>query len=151
MSNRLLPKPEDAVAAIIIVGGKYLLQLRDQRPGIYFPNYWGLFGGAIENGESECAALKREIIEELGLEVNLKNCLISINIDLHMMQFGKFKRSFYEVELNEKAVEEIRLGEGQKYQLFSRNEVLNRKITPYDAFAIWWHINQDGVKKNEKN
>jgi 8-oxo-dGTP diphosphatase len=147
MSNRLLPKPEDAVAAIIIVEGKYLLQLRDKRPEIYFPNYWGLFGGAVETGESECTALKREIMEELGLEINLKNCLMSFDFDLQMMKFGTFKRSFYEVELNEKEIKEIRLREGQKYQLFSRNEVLNRKITPYDAFAIWWHINQDSVKK----
>ena len=151
MSGRLLPKPEDAVAAIIIVDGNYLLQLRDKSPEIYFPNYWGLFGGAIEVGESERVALRREIMEELGLEVCLKkNCLMSFDFDLRMMQFSKIKRSFYEVELNKNAVEKIKLGEGQKYKLFSRDEVLKKKLSPYDAFAIWWHINQDGVQKNEK-
>lgn len=42
----------DAVAAIICVeAGGYLMQLRDARPDIWYPDHWGLFGGALEPEE----------------------------------------------------------------------------------------------------
>jgi 8-oxo-dGTP diphosphatase len=34
-----------------------------------FPDYWGFFGGTIEEGESAEQAVKREAIEELGYEL----------------------------------------------------------------------------------
>ena len=41
--------PKDAVAALIVLDdGRYLMQQRDDIPGIFYPGYWGLFGGAIE-------------------------------------------------------------------------------------------------------
>jgi hypothetical protein len=43
----------DASAAIIIVGnGGYLLQLRDDIPGIFYPGHWSCFGGAIHPGKA---------------------------------------------------------------------------------------------------
>ena len=50
--------------------GSYLLQLRDKKPSIAFPGHWGLFGGAIENGESVCEAASRELEEEIGYRAN---------------------------------------------------------------------------------
>jgi 8-oxo-dGTP diphosphatase len=44
----------------------YLLQLRDFKPSIIYPGYWGAFGGAIEEGESPQDALNRELTEEIG-------------------------------------------------------------------------------------
>ena len=40
-------KPDNAVCVIITYKGKMLLQKRDNK-NIFFPNYFGLFGGAIE-------------------------------------------------------------------------------------------------------
>src|SRR5262252_4231561 len=43
---------EDAVAAIITVeDGRYLMQLRDDIPRIFYPGHWGCFGGAVSAGE----------------------------------------------------------------------------------------------------
>jgi 8-oxo-dGTP diphosphatase len=62
--------PAPAIAlAILTVSGRYALQLRDEIPTIASPGYWALFGGAIDNGESPLAAVRREIREELSLDV----------------------------------------------------------------------------------
>ena len=62
--------PPHAVAlAILTVGDGYALQLRDDLPTIASPGRWGLFGGSIHEGEPPAAAIRREIMEELGLDV----------------------------------------------------------------------------------
>ena len=44
---------DDAVAAIITVeDGRYLMQLRDDIPRIFYPGHWGCFGGAVGPDES---------------------------------------------------------------------------------------------------
>jgi 8-oxo-dGTP pyrophosphatase MutT (NUDIX family) len=52
--------------AILHQNGKFLLQLRDDIPGIFYPGHWALFGGHIEPGESPDAAIRRELLEEIG-------------------------------------------------------------------------------------
>ncbi len=49
--------------------GRLLIYLRDDKPGIPFPNHWDLFGGHLENGETPEQALVREVKEELGIEL----------------------------------------------------------------------------------
>ena len=61
--------PPAIVLAILTVSGGYALQLRDNFPTIASPGYWALFGGAIYGGESPVAAIRREIREELSLDV----------------------------------------------------------------------------------
>lgn len=52
--------------AILHQQNKFLLQLRDDIPGIIYPGHWGLFGGHIEPGETPDVAVKRELLEEIG-------------------------------------------------------------------------------------
>ena len=52
--------------AILYREGKFLMQLRDDIPGIIYPGCWGFFGGHIEEGETPEVALKRELQEEIG-------------------------------------------------------------------------------------
>lgn len=57
-----------AVVAIAILHqqGKFLMQLRDDIPGIRYPGQWGLFGGHLEGDETPEAGLQRELQEEIG-------------------------------------------------------------------------------------
>jgi nucleoside triphosphatase len=60
---------------VIVVGviqnaeGQYLICRKPGNRGV-FPGQWGLPGGGIEPGERMEAALRREIQEEVGLEIN---------------------------------------------------------------------------------
>jgi 8-oxo-dGTP pyrophosphatase MutT (NUDIX family) len=60
--------------AILYQEGKFLMQLRDDFPGIIYPGHWGLFGGHLEPGETPEAALKRELLEEINYAIPLGGC-----------------------------------------------------------------------------
>lgn len=61
-----MPNPVSVAIAILYRQGRFLLQLRDDIPGIVFPGHWGLFGGHIEAQETPVMALQRELQEEIG-------------------------------------------------------------------------------------
>ena len=52
-------------ALLIDQQGKLVIQLRDDKPGLVFPNQWATLGGAIEKGESPDQAMMRELEEEI--------------------------------------------------------------------------------------
>ena len=63
--------PSNAVVGLIVVDDqRYLMQLRSQKSGIFYPGHWGLFGGAVDRGEDPNQALQRELREELGIEIS---------------------------------------------------------------------------------
>ena len=53
-----------SVGGIIFLNNKYLLQLRDKKKNIYFPGFWGVFGGLLNKREKFEKAIVREIKEE---------------------------------------------------------------------------------------
>jgi 8-oxo-dGTP pyrophosphatase MutT (NUDIX family) len=59
--------PPEAVVAVLARGGRLLVIRRG--PRVLNPGYWTLPSGRIEPGESQPAALVREVREELGLAV----------------------------------------------------------------------------------
>ena len=136
------------MAAIIIFDdGKYLLQLRDDKPGIFFPGHWGLFGGGVDAGEHPLDALRRELGEELGLTAVQPRLLTRFEFDLVPMGLTRIYREFYEVRLPAAIAPSLRLGEGAAFAAYTRNEVLTMPhLVPYDAFALWFHANQSRLE-----
>lgn len=57
-------KPEVALA-ILYQDDRFLMQLRDDIPGIVYPGCWGFFGGHLEPGEDPKTAVRRELLEEI--------------------------------------------------------------------------------------
>lgn len=137
--------PKNAVAAIIrLDDGRYLMQQRDDIQGIFYPGYWGLFGGAIEEGETPVEALKREVNEELAFEIKTQRYFTKVVFDFDFAGIGALDRLFFEVEMATSSLGELKLGEGAALDCFTPDEILAEpRIVPYDAFALWQHINRD--------
>lgn len=134
----------DAVAAILVdPQGRYIVQRRDDKPAIFFPGHWGCFGGALEAGEPPLDAMRRELREELELDLDAAALKYFTQMDFDFAPLGGAKvfRIFYEVRLSAAQIAGIRLHEGKAVRHFDAQELLVReRVTPYDAFAIWMHL-----------
>jgi 8-oxo-dGTP pyrophosphatase MutT (NUDIX family) len=133
---------EDAVAAIITTrDGRYLLQLRDDIPRIFYPGHWGCFGGAVGPDEDMVEALERELEEELELRPTVGDEFIKLDFDLAKLGQKQCYRTYYEITVTEEQVARCVLHEGAEMRLFLPNEMFNLPhITPYDSFALWLHF-----------
>ncbi len=124
--------PADAVAALLLtVDGHYVMQQRDDKPGIFFPGFWGNFGGAIDPGEDAESALFRELAEELGFAVTNRSYFCRLVLDFRYGGAGEVVRHFFTVTLTDQEIGRITLGEGQAVGVFSGEEVMAMaKVVP---------------------
>jgi 8-oxo-dGTP pyrophosphatase MutT (NUDIX family) len=134
-------RPAHAAAALIVLAdGRYVLQLRDNYPTIFYPGHWGCFGGAIEANETSFEALCRELLEELGLRVSPADCryFTEFTFDFGFAGLGVFSRHYHLVNLQIDTIDQFTLAEGADLGAFGADEILTQlRVTPYDAFAIW--------------
>jgi len=140
-------RPGDAAAALIqLMDGRYVLQLRDCKPDIFYPDHWGCFGGAIDPGETPEAALVRELREELGLDL-VESPMIRFTRFTHDFGFaglGTIDRTYFHLSLPD--IAELRLGEGADIAVFAAEQALqDLRMVPYDAFALWMHHNRGRI------
>lgn len=135
-----------SAAFLVTQDGRYLMQLRDQVAGIWFPGHWGLFGGAVDDDETPLAAMHRELAEELGLTGRAITYFSQVIFDLGDPEAGFRRRYFYEVPIEAREVDGLVLKEGQAMRLFRAEELLASdpplKLVPYDAFGILLHVNR---------
>jgi A/G-specific adenine glycosylase len=82
-TQEIIPRPRslkleeiEAVVAIIARDGRYLIQQRADK-GL-LAGLWEFPGGKVEPGESLTAALKREVREEVGVEVRILRRLATV-------------------------------------------------------------------------
>ena len=114
------------VKAFVVFEGKILLILRDNVPTISYPNFWNLPGGKVEDGEDFDTALRRELVEEIGvIPANI------VHMGMEKFEDGKTVIR-YLIRLNKKEAEKIKLGdEGQEMKFFGIDEALKLPLPPY--------------------
>ena len=110
------------IAAIILENdkGEFLLYLRDNKPGIPFPNHWDLIGGHVEEGETPEEALVREFKEELDLD--LKEYTFYKKYECLTGDAYENIKYIYSGKIN-LPIEKVTLLEGVRPQYFSREEI----------------------------
>lgn len=128
------------IALIIVLDteNRVLLQHRESKPNISFPNQWGLFGGHIEVGETSHQAAERELKEETGIEGEK---LVLLEEGAQVPNRTK-KYSFYILKLTSPVA--IDLQEGQGYGFFRRDYALEQ-IDLFDSarFALQRYNNYE--------
>jgi 8-oxo-dGTP pyrophosphatase MutT (NUDIX family) len=131
----------NAVAAIITdESGRYLMQLRDDKPGIFYPGHWGCFGGAVDSSEEPAKALIRELDEELEMRLSQIKEFASLEFDLTWMGQRKFYRAYFQIDITSEMASQLVLHEGMDMRFFEGREIFDLpNVTPYDSFALWLH------------
>ena len=110
--------------------GALLLQLRDDRAPFY-PNVWGLPGGAVEPGETPVQAAERELLEETGLRPDGP---LRRYARQELPEHGRAKTYFY--GSTGAAQSDVVLGEGAAMLFIPAAEVPDRPFTPGSAEII---------------
>jgi 8-oxo-dGTP pyrophosphatase MutT (NUDIX family) len=120
-----------AMLLIVTDDGRLLLHHRDDKPGIPHPDCWAGFGGAVEDGETPLEALRREIIEEIGVEVQNPRPLgdaVDIEGD------GRLVSLYYVIGGIDP--DDIDLREGAGVGIHSFDDLDRLKVTPFVRRAI---------------
>jgi 8-oxo-dGTP diphosphatase len=128
------------IAAIILENdkGEFLLYLRDNKPGIPFPDHWDLIGGHVEEGETPEEALVREFKEELDLD--LKEYTFYKKYECLTGDAYENIKYIYSGKIN-LTIEKVTLLEGVRPQYFSRKEIPNVKFANILKTIVMEYIN----------
>lgn len=117
----------EKIAAIILENdnGEFLFYLRDNKPGIPFPQHWDLIGGHLEEGETPDEALVRETKEELDFD--LKDFKFFKKYECPEGDAYPNIKYIYSGKIN-LPIDEITLLEGDYAKYFKREEVPSLKF-----------------------
>ncbi len=115
-----MKKRIEVVGAVFVKSGKILAARRGGAMAL--PGLWEFPGGKVEPGESPIDALRRELAEELKVNVEVKQYLTTTDYEY---EFGVVSLSTYYVELR-----------GTEPVLTEHSEV--RWLAPSELFDVEW-------------
>jgi len=137
----LARRPDREVAAAVLVApdGRYLLQLRDDKPNIHMPDHWALFGGSLEPGEAPAKGMVRELEEELGFRAALVEPLAELALNTEPVD-RLWRMHFFAVPFSDADHAAMVQTEGAGMALFTVAEAQALpKIAPWDLMAVMLH------------
>jgi len=107
--------------------GKILLQLRDDRPDINYPNCWTIFGGAVESNETPDQAIQRKLLENIEFELPLRLWKVQ-TIPIKLNGQSMIVESYTYVGFIDRDTPEIKLNKGQTLDYFGPEDLDDLKI-----------------------
>ena len=123
-------------ALLVDTNGKLIAQQRDDKPEITNPGMVSLFGGTSHEGESPIETLRRELQEELELEVNSNNLLLQT---VKHENGTNVACSIYIITGVD--AEKLKLHEGAGFAVGTPEDLLSRSVTGVTQQAIEAFIN----------
>jgi 8-oxo-dGTP pyrophosphatase MutT (NUDIX family) len=111
---------------IVTSDRRLLLHHRDDVPGIPHPGCWAGFGGAVEDGETVEEALRREVREEIGLDVTDPVFLVD---EIDHEGDGSLVSLYYMLGGIEES--DIDLHEGAGVGVFDVDELADLAVSPF--------------------
>ena len=124
--NELTFQGFQGVKVALINKGKVLTILRDNVPNIPYPNMWDLAGGGRENEESPYETMRREVKEELDIDIPESN-VVWVKYYESITKPGN-KSVFMVANISDYQIENIKFGEeGQEYKIVTFREFLESK------------------------
>ena len=118
-------------ALLVDTNGKLIAQQRDDKSGITNPGMVSLFGGTSHEGESPIETLRRELQEELELEVSSNNLLLQT---VKHENGTNVACSIYIITGVD--AEKLKLHEGAGFAMGTPEELLSRPVTAVTQQAI---------------
>jgi len=108
------PRTIRVVAAVIERGGRYLITQR--RPSAVLPLLWEFPGGRVEDGESDMAALKREVSHRLGVSVQAGKLMsfVSHPYERYVVELYLYEGRLVEGRTDRRQCERFSLGREQR-------------------------------------
>jgi len=140
----------DVVAILVTPDERYLVQLRDDKPGIFFPGFWGGFGGAVEAGETTEQAVIRELQEELMFTPHDPVRFAELALPIESLEIPLLVKVFYEIKITEEDIQRMDQKEGADKKLFKIDDLMRQpKIVPWDCWGMMLHARRHSVLKRE--
>src|ERR1700749_137460 len=123
--------------------GRYLMQLRDPKPDILLPDHWSLFGGTVDPGEDDAAAIVRELVEELEFRPKRVEKFTEMTILLPFAKPRLDRMSMFVVPFDDAEHAATVQHEGAGMALFTAEALAQEKrVAPWDLAAVMMHARQ---------
>ena len=115
---------------------------------IFYPGFYGLFGGTQEGTEKPLDTIKRELLEEINLSLLNINKFITIKLESNLFNpknSSVFNRHIFVCKLTKQNKNHIKINEGEYYKFYNISEIKKIEMAPFDKALILYY---DLFKKN---
>lgn len=116
--------PKPAAAGLLFSDGKILLVKRKFEP---YKGYWGLPGGFVVFGETLDQAIKREMKEELGLDISIEGIKGTFNIVYPISKKDNFSVSVIVYDIKAEETDSIKCNDDvEEYAFYNDKSILSK-------------------------
>jgi len=143
-----LPAPHLFIVSAVLhtTDGRYLMQLRDDKPGLPLRDHWAFFGGEVDPGETPEHAVLREVEEELTYSPN--NCRWFHEAIYVLPRHHKniVRKAYYAIQIEPDEIAGMVQCEGSDLRLMSVAEILAlHRVAPWDLSVVLLHAREEMI------